>query len=341
MSVTRAGVAVVLSAAMLAAGCGGAAWTPAAAVADPGLVSGQLAPRLIDVLPLDVEVWAERPDKEDVDAVRAVTEAGLFGEITTNLYQRGMQVGAVIDWNGNYMGPGGDIAALAPPDLLATINSLARYGESVPAAPAALPMPYLPARLGRVTGADATLYVGGWGYAAEHHMPTGEKIALGIGIALIAVVIVVAVVAAAKSGGGSSLGSLGSAAAHGAGHVAISASRAALRAGNVLVQVAQTTAEVDSDTGGLVGEMITSSGDAMGHAHEPTAAAGDHPEWASDKALPHHGDSQMFVEMTLVDNHSGVVLWHAHQRFPADPRQSRDVRRAAAALLQTFPAPRA
>lgn len=323
--------------ALLAAGCGGPAWAPAAAVADPSMVTGRAAPRTIDVLPLDVEVWSEE-QSIDNDQLRMQTEAGLVGAITGDMYKRGLQVGAVMDWTGNFIGADGQQRnAMTTNALGETINSLARYGERIPPPPAELPIPYLPERLGVTTGADATLYVGGWGFAAKHHDSTGMKIAEGIGIVLIAAVVVVVVIAMAKGGGsgGSGLGNAAGAVAQGAGKVAVSAGRAALQvAGNIAINTVKVAAEVENDSG-LVSEVI----DAMGHAHavSEAQAAAEHPDWSTAPNVPHHGSSAMFVEMTLVDNHTGLVLWHAQQRFPADPRHTNDVARAARVLLASFP----
>ncbi len=45
------------------------------------------------------------------------------------------------------------------------------------------------------------------------------------------------------------------------------------------------------------------------------------------------------LQMTLVENRSGRVLWQAHQRFPANATSSRELARAAATLLATLPPP--
>ena len=46
------------------------------------------------------------------------------------------------------------------------------------------------------------------------------------------------------------------------------------------------------------------------------------------------------LDMTLVDNRDGRVLWHVAQRFPASAASPADVTRAAQALLSTLPAAR-
>ena len=61
------------------------------------------------------------------------------------------------------------------------------------------------------------------------------------------------------------------------------------------------------------------------------------PVWSSDTTLPRTGRPKMYLEMTLVDNRSGRVLWHAHQAFPANPARPHDVMRAAKQLLASLP----
>jgi hypothetical protein len=45
----------------------------------------------------------------------------------------------------------------------------------------------------------------------------------------------------------------------------------------------------------------------------------------------------MYLEMTLVDNRTGLTLWHAHQAFPAGADHPQDVTRVANMLLATMP----
>lgn len=62
-----------------------------------------------------------------------------------------------------------------------------------------------------------------------------------------------------------------------------------------------------------------------------------HPDWSGD--VPTGGeDSQMYVEMTLVDNATGTVLWHAHQKFPANAASHEDLARVTRTMLASLPA---
>jgi hypothetical protein len=61
-------------------------------------------------------------------------------------------------------------------------------------------------------------------------------------------------------------------------------------------------------------------------------------DWRDDASLPHSGDeAQMYVEMTLVDNRTGLALWHAHQQFPARLGSSADTARVMHTLLDLLP----
>ena len=62
----------------------------------------------------------------------------------------------------------------------------------------------------------------------------------------------------------------------------------------------------------------------------------EHPDWSGD--VPATGeDSQMYVEMTLVDNATGLVVWHAHQKFPASAASKEDLARVARTMLASLP----
>ena len=223
--------------------------------------------------------------------------------------------------------------ALAPDAVVATVDALSAYGSMAERAKHGLPTPYLPARLGELTHADATLYVGGWSFVAKDGPSTGATVAkdIALGLAIVAVVgIVIALAAASKghgSGGSGGGGGGGGGGGHGialsaAGHVAGSAGRGALRAGNVGIEVAKVTAQIGD-------EVIE---DAFGHAVESATAR---PDWS--QAGPHGGDARLYLEMTLVDNHTGLALWHAHQTFPARANHPEEVVRAARVVLATMP----
>jgi len=61
-------------------------------------------------------------------------------------------------------------------------------------------------------------------------------------------------------------------------------------------------------------------------------------DWSDPAPSSAAADPQMFLEMTLVNCHTGLALWHAHQTFPANPASAGGVARAANMLLATLPA---
>lgn len=289
--------------------------------------SGEIA--TIDVLPLDLQLWAEPGYAVDLARVRDGTEANLMGVALDTLAQRNYAVGATIDWNGDF--PGGN--ALARQDLLATIGSLSHYGAVAAQQPGQLPVPFLPVRLGTSTGADATLYVGGWGYVA-HHESSGSQVAETIGIALL-VISVVAIIALITS---KSHGHGGHGGGHGGGHVATSGGHGGGGVASHAFSASRGVEHVHHATRAAAGVV-----DAFGRATLDIALT--NPDWAMNTALPHEGsEPQMYLEMTLVDNRTGFALWHAHQTFPASAERPQDVARAARTMMGMLPpraAPRA
>ena len=67
------------------------------------------------------------------------------------------------------------------------------------------------------------------------------------------------------------------------------------------------------------------------------ADASDASDASDDEPLPATGPSQLYLAMTLVDNHTGAALWHAHHQFATNAARPREVKRAAEALLASLP----
>jgi hypothetical protein len=274
----------------------------------------------IDVLPLDLQMWAEPGYDVDLEKVREGTEGNLMGIAAETLASRNYSVASVLDWNGDFVGG----PALSPDDLLATVGALERYGAAVAANPGQLPVPFLPVRLGTATGADATLFVGGWAYVAKHR-DQGDQIAKGvlIALAIVAVVVIIAVIVSKSHGGGHGGSGHGGGGVSGAGHAA-----AAFSASGGVAHVHHAGRLVRA-----AGDMI----DAFGRIARDVAS----PEWIAwedDPTLPHDGaQPQMYLEMTLVDNRTGLALWHSHQTFPASAERPDDVARVARTMLSLLP----
>jgi hypothetical protein len=334
--VLRTFIASATTTAVLTAGCASSRPWPAhpVAISTPAFAAqGEVA--TIDVLPLDLQLWADPSYDGNLAELRSGTEVNIMNIALETLARRNYAVGAMIDWNGNF--PGGN--ALSKDDLLATVGSLGRYGAATAEHPGQLPVPFLPARLGTSTGADATLYVGGWSYVARHHDSTGEQIAQGvmIGLLVITVVAIVALVASSSKSGSHSHGrshgrSHGPSGGGGGGHVSDGGGHAGNHGGTHSgFTASRGVAHVHqgrSAVGGLV--------DAFGRTAIDVALSS--PDWGEDPELPHEGgESQMYLEMTLVDNRTGLALWHAHQIFPASAASAAETARVARTMLSQLP----
>ena len=310
-------IALVASCALLY-GCA-TPWPQAVSVADPAFARRAQPIASVDVLPVDLQLWADDPSRGDPDALRASAETDLVSATTAALMQHGYAVRALIDWQGDYDAPGGGRALAYTPDALAaTIDALSSYGSEA-SQHAGLPVPYLPAHLGDATHSDATLYVGGWSFVGDD-TSNGTKVAEYVAIAVVIIIVVAIAIAASKShGGGGHGGGGGGAHAAGGGHAGVSMGR--FHGGGF-----------HAPTAHVIG-AIARTADAFGRI---AAASADRPDWYDE--APHDGHSQMYVEMTLVDNHTGLVLWHARQQFPASAADHGDVQRVIASLVATLPA---
>jgi hypothetical protein len=315
-SVLRSIFAVTTAIALLATGCAAPRPWPAQpiAVSTPFASHGQVA--TIDILPLDLQMWGERGFEGHLPDLHAAAEVSIMSVALEALARRNYSVGATLDWNGDFAGG----SAMSRDDLLATVGSLARYGAAAARHPGELPVPFLPARLGTATGSDATLYVGGWAYVAQPRESTGEQVAKGILIAVlvISVIAIIAVLADGKKsprggGGGGPVPNLG---------------RGRSSPGFIASRGAQHVHRTRS---------LARTIDAFGHAAIHVAAAS--PDWGKDPALPREGgESQMYLEMTLVDNRTGEALWHARQTFPASAAIAAETARVAQTVLALLPA---
>src|SRR5215510_3621205 len=201
----RSAVAAITAAGLLTTtGCGGATWpNRAVGISTVPFAHHELDISRIDILPLDLQVWAEPGYEGDLGAAVATAEDSLMNVALETLAKRSYSAGAVIDRNGSF--PGG--TALSPDDLLATLGALSRYGAAAAEHPGQLPVPYLPARLGAATGSEATLYIGGWAYVANQRETPGEQIGKAVLITLAVVTVVAIVLALADGHHGSSHGS--------------------------------------------------------------------------------------------------------------------------------------
>lgn len=133
-----------------------------------GVSPAQREPRIatVDLMPIAtaVDVYPQHP----LD--RATAEAGCRGTILRSaiaeLGSRWYRLGAVIDEGGRYS-VGRVRQAMPAADVWETLDAVGRYAEAQRSSPRRLLAPALPHELGRASGSDATLFVGGTGYAGD------------------------------------------------------------------------------------------------------------------------------------------------------------------------------
>jgi hypothetical protein len=318
----------------------GRSWPEVRGVADRDFARAPAAIQTVDILPVDVQVWADPRTRARPDYVRQLLEQNSAAFTSAELASRGYQVVADIDWDGAYPAPDGQrYQALTPTEVVETNYALSSYGQAVHLAGDGLLEPYLPHRLGAQTGSDATLYIGGWAYVGKD--PSENKVAKGIliGLLVVAVVAVVVIAVASKGEGGDGLGKL----LGGAGKAAAGAGKAAGKVASGMAHaVARTGGQLVRGTLRVTNEVVEAMGraDFRGrtntHIHINTGGA-TRPNYYRRNDTAHKGRSQMYVEMTLVDNRTGATLWHARQRFLANASKPDQVRTVVRRMLASMP----
>lgn len=306
---------------------------------DKGFLRSAHSVYTVDILPPDVQVWTHAGNGASAESLAARLDGSMRDVVGTALLRRGYQVHAQLEWDGTYVAPDGRILpAMDTEHLGVTAYSLSGYGHAVEAAEQGLLVPYLPHRLGRATGADATLYIGGWAYVGKNPNDNpGGKIAKGIVIGVLVVALLAIVIIAldkAPSGLGKSAGSAGQAAAT-AGR---SAARVAVTAGRVAGRSLTPALRMSAHVGSRLARGMLDVADAFGRTHTHVYIYGGRPSYYEDDRTPKKGKSRMLLEMTLVDNRTGMALWHTRETFPAHALQREQVDRALTALLSTLPA---
>lgn len=328
--------------AALLAGCG-PKWPTVRSLADPSFAGGGpgSAVGTVDVLPIDLQVWTSPEAEKTPDELAGALDEMIGGQVAARLAERGYQVVAQMDWDGRYVAPDGTTHnAMPEPELGATAYALSGYGEAQRKVRTGLLVPFLPARLGQETGSDATLYVGGWAFAGKDRgMSTGAKVALGVFAVVVVAVVVVAVIAGGKDGGGGGVGKALGGAAQGVGRAAGSAARVAVHAVKPIARLGNRMAAAMVRSGPQMVQVSLDVLDAMGRSGTHLEVYSGRPDYYRS-AAPHKGRSAMLLEMTLVDNRTGRVLWHARQRFPASPAKPDQVEKAVKRLLAALPAAR-
>jgi hypothetical protein len=323
---------------LLAASCGGPQWPRTRAQVDQQFSRSARGVYTVDILPPDIQVWTHDGSAAAPEDLAARLDLEMRGAVVPTLARRGYQVLAQLEWDGSYLGHDGNVRqAMASEHLGVTAYSLSGYGHAVDAAQQGLLVPYLPHRLGRATGADTTLYIGGWAYVGKPYENKGAKIAKGIAIGLLVVAVVAIVIIALDKGGkgiGGPAGAVGKAAA-GAGRAA---TRVAVTAGRAMTHALHPALRTSARVVPRLARDMLDLADAFGHVDTHVYIYGGRPSYYEDKRTPKKGHSRMLLEMTLVDNHTGMVLWHTRQLFPAHATRGAQVRKALASMLATLPA---
>jgi hypothetical protein len=337
-SVLRRHRAALAASTALLAACG-PKWPTVHSLADPAFAGGGpgTAVGTIDILPIDMQVWASPDASKSPDELAGPLHEMVAGQVAARLAERGYEVVAQMDWDGRYVAADGEKHnAMPEPELGAVAYSLSGYGEAQRKVRDGLLVPFLPAKLGQETRSDATLYVGGWAFAGKDGgMSTGAKVALGVFAVAVVAVVVVAAIAGSKDGGGDGVGKVLGGAAQGVGRAAGTAARVAVHAVKPITRlgVRMTAAMVRS---GQMMDMTYHVMEAMARTGTHVEIYGGRPDYYRSSA-PLKGRSAMLLEMTLVDNRTGRVLWHARQRFPASPAKPVEVEKAVKRLLAALP----
>jgi len=343
MTRPSAAVALVTAGALFAAACGPSWPSTTPAATDPVFAARQRPITTVDILPVDVEAWTQNGVKVSPDDLRYAAEVAIVGATSQELLSRGYLVDNAIGWNGEYVRPDGQTGIAIEPDaLLATVESLSTYGLAIEHS-RGLPVPYLPARLGVNTGADATLYIGGWTYEGKDKS-SADKIIKGvlIGVAIVGVIVVLAVIAKGSKGDG--LGNAFGSAARGVANAAVSvarvAGRAALRAGSATIQITKGAAQAAGDVLDTTAQILDAWGRSPGTTHVSIYSANPSPKppaWSEREGVPHKGHSRTYLELTLIDNRTGLVLWHAQQQFPTHAGTDAKAQKIVHSVMASLP----
>ena len=342
-------IALILVLAMVAASCASSWPGPVRGQGSAAFLAGSHQIRSIDILPADVQIWAHKRATTPEVQIGLAFDKSVASALPTMLNNRGYRVAANMGWNGSFINERGETwQAMTHDQVVETAWALSSFGDAVVRSGRTDLDPHLPHRLGHVSGADATLYVGGWAYAGKKKTPTAVTVLKVAAIVVVAVVVVVVIVASAKSSGKSS-GKSASKSSSAFGKIARGAAsggkavgRVAGGIGRAALTVTRTGAQIMLETARNIDTIHLSVGDPdyFGRSNTHFQVASERPDHYADKATPTSGESASMLEMTLVDNRTGEVLWHARQRFPANPKKSVDVAKMLAKMTAALPAAR-
>ena len=295
---------------MVGVGCAGPRWPATVhAAGDPAFLAEQRDIDTIDILPVDLQVWT-RPDHPRGARALADALAPLVdGVVAAHLAEHGYRVTAQVGWDGRFVAPDGLMRrAMSAAEVARTAYSLSSYGPAE-------------TRLG---GASAAARPGG---ASAETRPGGAPATARAGAGdtrLLVPYLPVRLGRVTRSDATLYIGGWAYAGKDGPS-TAAKVVEVVLVVAVVAVVVAAVIAGARDGGGGAVAGVARGAGRVAG----ATAHAVGYG--------PHGGRSAMLLDLTLIDNHTGLVLWHARQRFPARPDRPHDVERAVVALLAALP----
>lgn len=323
---------------LLGAGCAGPNWPRVHARADQRFLSHTIQVQSVDILPTDIEVWGDSLPAESLPELANEFDVAVSSAATAALAKRGYRPAAHMDWGGMYLAyDGTPQQGMSAEQVESTVYSLSGYAHAVEQAGQGLLLPYLPHRLGAQTGSDATLYIGGWAYVGKDPAKsTGQKVAEGVAIGVLVVALAVVIIvlldkAGGKGGGGGKAVAAAGRGTGGVARVAVTAGRTFGRAfAPVLRGAARATAHM--------ARGILRGVDALGRSNTHIHIYAGRPSYYEYDYTPKQGKSRMYLEMTLVDNHTGLVLWHARETFPAHAPRGQDVHKVFDVMMASLPA---
>jgi len=345
--------------ASLAAGCG-PSWPTVRAVYHPEFKSHTGLVATVDLLPGDIDVAVDPELPISLHETAEFINETVMATAARELTKRGYRV-AKLDWDGQFVAADASGRAMEAPVLVATANTLRTYGDKQQDAvligkPWSMD-PKLPSGLGDATGSDTTLYVGGRAFAGRSPRRSSvdaETIVMVAFVAVFAIAVIAIVVSA--GGDGSSLLSGGKKRRKRSGKrsrrrgrlpVATRAtrdhrSRASGRVGSgplADVSAGTRTRASSRRSRGRSARGGRVLADVYVNAEQFAPDIGDLPSAPPRRPRDIEARERSWIEleMTLVSNETGLVQWHARQRFDISPRRRDHLRSAVRRMVKTIP----
>ena len=293
----------------------------------PRMVDGD-RPRTVALLPPDLGVTVRRRDgrlHHDQVLNRALIQR-VRTALVASLGRRGYRVTRVLAVDGSAMGQGRREQLLHPVDLHALRAEIDQVTAGLRQGPGLVRVGVsseLTRYLQAQTGCDASLYARGWIYVAPGDS-AAVKAARVIGVTLVVIALVgIVIVLAAGKGGGGGIGNALGGALRATGQAAV---KAAAVAGRVAIRALPHVIEAAARTGPVVCQRCDGP-----QAPAPVLSVAR----SGGRELSR---STVGIGISLVDNASGAILWHAGQRFEIESRGEGRVERIVDHFLRQLPA---